>query len=210
MGGSPGWAAASATSRFSCVTETRRPFGRRVSFRAGWRLAPALAAGALTRGGLASGALPRGLARGGLALGPLARGGLLLGGRLLAAGALASRRLLLRGRLLARGALTTALGLAAPPIEDPPPMDPPPDLPPLVDDGGVGGVPAGCGAGQIDPGCFCDDQSFPVFSSCMRPPQIFRSRWEKCCVWCVISRSASRRKRAVVLDQGLYLQIVGQ
>jgi hypothetical protein len=65
-----------------------------------------------------------------------------------------------------------------PPIEVAPPMDPPPDLPPPVDVGAVGGVPAGCGAGQIDPGCFCDDQSFPVFSSCMRPPQIFRSRWE--------------------------------
>src|SRR5467141_716486 len=57
-----------------------------------------------------------------------------------------------------------------PPLDlaEPPPIDPPPP----IGDGGVGGVPEGCGAGQIDPGCFCADQSVPVFSSCMRPPQI--------------------------------------
>src|SRR5439155_5972376 len=59
--------------------------------------------------------------------------------------------------------LRLPLGLAAPP-----PIDPPPP----IGEGGMGGVPEGCGAGQIDPGCFCADQSVPVFSSCMRPPQI--------------------------------------
>src|SRR5437870_4906274 len=60
--------------------------------------------------------------------------------------------------------------LLRPPLDlaAPPPIDPPPP----IGDGGVGGVPEGCGAGQIDPGCFCADQSVPVFSSCMRPPQI--------------------------------------
>jgi hypothetical protein len=68
--------------------------------------------------------------------------------------------------------------LGAPPIDDPPldlgapAIGDPLDLPPPIGDGGVGGVPAGCGAGQMDPGCFGDDQSFPVFSSCMSPPQI--------------------------------------
>src|SRR5205809_5379750 len=60
--------------------------------------------------------------------------------------------------------------LLRPPLDlaAPPPIDPPPP----IGDGGVGGVPEGCGAGQIDPGCFCADQSVPVFSSSMRPPQI--------------------------------------
>src|SRR5258706_15178996 len=69
-----------------------------------------------------------------------------------------------------------ALGFAAPPIEPPPPIDPPvpieepPLLPPPIDDGGVGGVPDGCGGGQMDPGCFFAGPSFPVFPSSLRPP----------------------------------------
>jgi hypothetical protein len=63
----------------------------------------------------------------------------------------------------------------------PPPAGDPPDLPPPIGDGGAGGVLDGCGAGQIDPGCFCDDQSVPVFSSCMRPPQKFISAGEELC-----------------------------
>src|SRR5712691_11297720 len=82
--------------------------------------------------------------------------------------------------------LRPPLGLAAPP-----PIDPPPP----IGDGGVGGVPEGCGAGQIDPGCFCD-QSVPVFSSSMRPPQISFALGEVLRVTCHIAFGISPQYRS--------------
>ena len=84
--------------------------------------------------------------------------------------------------------------LLRPPLDlaAPPPIDPPPP----IGDGGMGGVPEGCGAGQIDPGCFCADQSVPVFSSSMRPPQISFALGEVLCVTCHIAFRTAPQDRS--------------
>src|SRR5437773_6235156 len=84
--------------------------------------------------------------------------------------------------------------LLRPPLDlaAPPPIDPPPP----IGAGGMGGVPEGCGAGQIDPGCFCDVQSVPVFSSSMRPPQISFALGEVLCATCHIAFGISPQARS--------------